>query len=1030
MLARLIRHHVLANLTFGLVLVMGLLAYAQLPRQQDPEINFNWIQVVTLFPGASAEDVERRVTEPLEDAIRNVSDIRFVASTSRENVSSILVRFDEVDQAVFDKRLSDLQREVQNRTEQELPEIVDSPSVMEITTGNAYPTAMVLVTGQADDENLRRQARNVEKDLERIRGIDKVLPIGMAEPEIQVHLRPERLQALGIAPTAVADSVSAWFRDVSGGHVRVAERRWLLRLIGTDVSPDPLARLPVLGPQGEVPLQEVAEVVRGREEAKELVRHQGRPAVLLSITKKPRASTLDLVQRVRDYIGQRNRLRAGTGVELTLLDDSTVPTREAIRIMEGNAGLGLVLVLLVTWAFLGSRIALFTTLGIPFSIAGALWILSAMGETLNTSVLLGVVIVLGMLVDDAVVVVEAIYHRLQQGTEVLRAALESLREVAAPVASSALTTMAAFLPLMLLPGILGEFMRVIPLVVTLALAVSLVEAYWMLPAHLVARRVSFARPSRLHRLRVRANRWIQVTYLRALVRVLRRPGVSFTALGLLFASAAAAVAGGLVRFEFFAFDPLRNFYINVVMPAGTTLDKTMATVLELESRVQRHLEAREVRAAAAYAGQMFTETEPLFGDHLGQIFVSLNPQDGTLRDVDRVIEAMRADAVATPGPRRVSFTRLSGGPPTERPIKVKVRGDDLSEIAEVVGHVKDILASMPGVKDITDDASPGALELALRPDGDGIRRAGLSPVTVARTVQLLGEGEIVTSIQDAGDELDVRVRARPRALDDVYDVLALRITNEQGVSVPLGELVHHEIRPGRDTIRHYNYRRATTVEADIEREVTDTVAANQALREAWERIAPEHPDIDLDFSGELDDIQESLEAIPGLFLMGVGLIYLILGTQFRSYFQPLLVLATVPMAFTGVTLGLLATGNPMSLYTLYGVVALTGVAVNSSIVLIDAANQRRAAGMSTLHATLFAARRRVIPILITSSTTVAGLFSLATGLGGRSLLWGPVATAIVWGLAVSTLLTLFVIPLLYRLFMGRRRTAEAGRATA
>ncbi len=216
----------------------------------------------------------------------------------------------------------------------------------------------------------------------------------------------------------------------------------------------------------------MAEVVRGREEASALVRYQGRPAVLLSVTKKARASTLDIVQQVNDYIAERNRLKTGTGVELVLLDDSTVPTRQAIAVMENNAWLGLLLVLVVTWAFLGGRIAFFTTLGIPFALAGAFWALAALGETLNTSVLLGAVIVLGMLVDDAVVVVEAIYVRLQAGTRVLRAAVEGLREVAAPVASSVLTTMAAFLPLMLLPGILGDFMRVIPLVVTLALAGS------------------------------------------------------------------------------------------------------------------------------------------------------------------------------------------------------------------------------------------------------------------------------------------------------------------------------------------------------------------------------------------------------------------------------------------------------------------------------------------------------------------------------------------------------------------------------
>jgi multidrug efflux pump subunit AcrB len=234
---------------------------------------------------------------------------------------------------------------------------------------------------------------------------------------------------------------------------------------------------------------------------------------------------------------------------------------------------------------------------------------------------------------------------------------------------------------------------------------------------------------------------------------------------------------------------------------------------------------------------------------------------------------------------------------------------------------------------------------------------------------------------------------------------------------------------GRGEIRHYNFRRSITVEADLDKETIDTVAANKRLLAEWDKVRARHPAVSLDFSGELDDIQESLDAMAALFLLGVGLIYLILAMQFRSYWQPLMILVTVPLAFAGVAYGLLVAGNPLSLYTLYGVIALTGIAVNSAIVLIDAANTRLAAGMGIIHATIYAARRRVVPILITSFTTLAGLFSLAFGIGGKSLLWGPVASAIFWGLTISTVLTLFVIPLIYLAFMrrsaGRRAAVQA-----
>jgi multidrug efflux pump subunit AcrB len=1027
MLQRFLNNHVLANLTFALVLAVGVLSFLQMPREKDPTINFNWIQISTMMPGASAQDVEKLITDPLEDAVRKVSDIKFISSNSREGLSSILVRFTDVDERTFDKRVNDLRREIQSKENRELPPEAESPFIFEVTTANAFPSATIIVSGYADDENLRRQARTVRQDLERLRGVDTVAALALHDPELQVLFFPERLEALGITAADIADSVRAVFRDTSAGTASVQEQQWLVRLLGTDSDPSYLARLPVLNSAGEVPLASVAEVVRGRKKPSSLVLYDGRPAVLLSVMKQAGTNTLELLDRINEYIDARNALTDATGVELVLVDDRTEATREALGVMQTNALLGLLLVLLVTWAFLGSRIALLIGIGIPFTLAGTFWALSALGHTLNNSVLLGVVIALGMIVDDAVVVVESIYYRLRHGMDTARAAVEALREVFAPVTASVLTTIAAFLPLMLLPGIVGQFMFVIPLVVTLALAISLIEAYWMLPVHVTAARVNFRNPSRVQRRRVRVTHWIQVRYGRALIRVLRWPRASMAGVVLLFAGAVGAVAAGMVNINFFAFDPFRLFYVNVEMPPGSSLEETVRVTRTIEQRLHTRIREGEVRETAAYAGQMFTETEPLFGDHYGQVVVSLNPSREGLRSVDEMIEEIRPHVVGTPEPLNVSFLRISDGPPTTKPINIKVRGDDFAELRAAADALRDMLGATQGVSDISDDDSGGRMELVLRLDNDAVRRAGLHPAPLARTVRMLVDGEVVASMQDQGEKIEVRVRAHPHPLQDVQALLRQTLATPDGGRIALGRLVHHELGESKGNIRHYNLRRTITVEASIDKTQVDTVTANQRVQRQWAQLAPQYPGVVLDFSGELDDIQESLDAMWVLFLLGVGLIYLILGTQFRSYFQPLMILTTVPLAFTGVVLGLLITRNPLSLYTLYGVVALAGIAVNAAIVLISAANARLAAGMTVLHATLYAARRRVIPILITSLTTIAGLFSLATGLGGHSLVWGPVATAIVWGLGFSTLLTLFVIPLLYRFFMGRSAVARERR---
>ncbi len=1022
----LLRNHPLANILFAVVLAMGAVSYALMPREQDPEINFNWVNVVTTLPGASAEDVEKRVTQPLEDAIKNVADIRFVTSSSRENVSSILVRFRDVSERVFDKRVNDLRREIQNKAQAELPEEVrEDPRVMEITTSNGFPTAQVLVAGQADDETLRRVSREVRLDLERLAGVDQVFALGLHDPELRVEFDPRRIAARGIHAADLSDAVRGWFRDTFAGKSRVAGEAWLVRVIGQSADPEYLAglTLAVPGTRERIPLGDVAAVERARGTPRHLASSDGRPAVLLSVTKKAYTNTLDLVQEIRAYAEAKQALLAPLGLRIALTDDQTVPTRQAIGIMESNALLGLALVLAVCWLFLGTRVSVLVALGIPFSLAGGFAVLYAAGFTLNISVLLGVVIVLGMLVDDAVVVVEAIYYRVQRGQQVLAASLDALRETAAPVTAAVLTTIAAFLPLMLLPGIVGKFMFVIPFVVALTLAISLVEAYWMLPTHLTALKLNLARPSRVQRMRHRFTHLLRLRYARALVYVMRRPR-RFAALILVaVAAAGGAVAGGMVRLEFFAVDPMRLFYVNVDMPASAPIESTLSSVEQVERAVRARLRDGEARALTSVAGVKFTDAEPLYGDAYGQLVVSLEPEADGGRTVQEIVDALRADVLALPGPGKLSFTVLSGGPPVAKPVRVRVRNDDPVELRAAADAMLGIVRGIPGAKDVTDDDIEGRPELRLALDAEAIRASGISPALAARLARLHVDGEVVTQMRDQGEKVEVRVRAARGGAVDAARLLddPVALSGDAGTTT-LGALLRAETGVGKGVIKHYNLRRAITVEADIERGTTDTLAANRIIREAWAKVQARYPSTTLDFSGELDDIQESLDAMKVLFLLGVGLIYLILAAQFRSYWQPAMILVTVPLAFTGVVFGLLVSGNPLSLYTLYGVIALTGIAVNAAIVLIDAANARRRQRMSVLHAAVYAARRRVVPIIITSTTTIAGLFSLAVGLGGHSLIWGPVASSIVWGIGFSTVLTLFAMPLLYQALMPEHRS--------
>jgi len=1029
----LLANHPLANIAFVVVLLLGAISYATMPREQDPEINFNWVNITTVLPGATAEEVERLVTNPLEDAIQGVSDIRFVTSNSRNNVSSLLVRFSELSERDFDKRMNDLRREIQNKAASEMPKEANEPRVLEITTSNGFPTAALVLKGQADDEALRLAARRIKADLERIAGVDQVFALGLRNPELRVVPDVQALAMRGLTAADVADSLQAWWRDTSAGTLRTADGAWSISVQGISSDPNVLANWPVLSSQRpgvSARLQDVARIEQARAKASQYAATEGMPAIYMSVTKKSGTNTLELVQRLKDYITQQNQGIADKGLSLLLSDDQTIPTKKAIDVMETNALLGAVMVLVVSWLFLGWKVGALIALGIPFSLLATFALLNGMDNTINVSVLLGVVIALGMLVDDAVVVAEAIYYRVQRGQHLADACVDGVSEVFGPVLASVATTMAAFLPLMLLPGIMGKFMFVIPFVVSVALAISLIEAFWMMPVHMAAIGVNQPDVNKPD-WRTRFNRRIRLKYGQALAYVIRRPK-RFAMVGVLsVVSAVTLLATGVIRVQFFAFDPIRAFYVNVDMPSNAALEDTLKAVNQVELAVRAQLKGvgpeLEARSASTLAGVKFTDTEPLYGETYGQVFVSLNPLGPNSREVEAVVEGMRKAIEDMPSAGKKSFTMLAGGPPSGKPIAVKVRGDDFTEIQAAADAIKTMVRDIPGATDVQDDNLPGRPQLTLRMDSDALRSNHVNAALLARLVRLSVDGEVVAFTREAGDKIELRVIANESDYANPSSVSALLdmpIALPNGDVTRLGALVEPQTGPTRGLIKHYNLRRTITVEANLDKELTDTAKANDMLKVGWAGIQHDHPNISLDFSGELEDIEESLNAMKVLFLLGMGLVFLILAAQFASYFQPLMILVTVPLAFTGVAFGLTLSGNPLSLYTLYGVIALTGIAVNSAIVLIAAANDRLRLGRKTSHAIVQAARRRVVPILITTTTTIGGLFSLAFGLGGKSLLWGPVASSIVWGLAFLTVLTLFMVPLLYMAFMRGQQPAK------
>jgi multidrug efflux pump subunit AcrB len=629
------------------------------------------------------------------------------------------------------------------------------------------------------------------------------------------------------------------------------------------------------------------------------------------------------------------------------------------------------------------------------------------GASFNGNSLFGLVLVLGIIVDDAIIIVENCFRHRQLGKGWRDAAIDGTSEVAGPVFAATATTIAAFLPVALLPGIMGKFLRVIPITVCLALAASLVEAFVILPSH-------FADWPLKGLTRGGEHGWLaglKDAYERALRRVIRWRYFFALVLPMVLLAGAAGIIGR-AGVDMFSGEEVAVFQVRVKLPVGTNLETT-SEVLEEFERAARALPRSEVRAVHATAGLIMTDADWVFRTYVGQLWLDLVPSYERSRTTDEIMGELREKVRGISGPTSVELAKLNTGPPMGKPVEVKVKGKYFAALEAAAEEIKVALGEMDGVTDIGDDFDRGKREVRLRVDPERAALHGLTIGQVGMAVRSEVEGEIADVMYDGDEEIEIRVKVDRSTFERPEDFLRLPIRTPAGDTVSLGSLAGYSMEPSYAEIRRYKQDRAITVFAGVDKARTTSPAVNQAISERFEDIAKRHPGVSLDFSGEFEEFKTSLLGLVQLFAFGILAIIAILATQFRSYTQPFVILLAIPMAFVGACLGVLLSGNPFSLITMFGFIALAGVAVNDAIVLIAFVNNLRAEGVAAVEAVVRAGRMRLRPIILTSVTTIAGLVPMAVGLGGYSLTWAPLANTIVWGLAVGTFLTVFLIPAAY-----------------
>jgi multidrug efflux pump subunit AcrB len=1022
-----VKNPVAANLLMVVILVGGFLSVLGAKPEVFPEFSLDTITVSVPYLGAAPEEVEEGVNIRIEEAIQGIDGIEKITSTASEGSGSVSI---ELDTGADLARVLD---EVKARVDaiETFPEETEKPLVQEVT--NRRQVINVAIHGDVAERTLKVLAERTRDEIAAIPGITQVDVSNARAYEISIEISESQMRRHGLTFDQVAGAVRRSSLDLPGGSVKTVGGEFLLRTKGQAYSGEEFENLVLLTrPDGtHVQLGDIAQVVDGFAETDQFSRFQNDPALMVEVFRTEDQGAIEVATLVNEYVADAEG-RLPAGVSMTTWNDSSLILQDRLSLLVRNGVTGFILVVIVLSLFLHFKLAFWVSLGIPISFLGALWMLPALDVTINMMSLFAFIVVLGIVVDDAIIVGENVYAHQQRHGDGLRAAVEGTREVAVPVIFAILTTVAAFAPMLMVEGVMGKIMAVIPLVVIPCLAFSLIESKLILPAHLAHTTYGDdgSRPGVVQRAHNRVGdglQWfIQRVYRPSLAFALRWRYLTVATAAATVILTAGLVGGGWLRFVFMPPVESDTVSVSVTMPQGTPVDVTSAAVQQLETAADRvRAEVEEETGLDVFKFVYATigstpggqggpggggGTSPS-SSNIGGVLIELSGAEERPLGSTELANRWRDAIGVIPDAVEVRFTSslFSAGDP----IYVQLTGTNIDELRGAAVTLKERLAGYAGVYDITDSFREGKQELKL-----GIQPAaemlGLSLQDMARQVRQAFYGEEAQRIQRGRDDVRVMVRYPEAARRSLGNLESMRIRTPDGQEVPFSQVAVVEPGRGFASIRRVDRRREVSVTADVDSAQT---TAGQVIADLETRVLPEvlvaHPGVLYSLEGEQAEQRESLGGLYGGFAIAMLVIYALLAVPLKSYIQPFVIMSAIPFGFVGATWGHVIMGLDLSLLSMFGLVALTGVVVNDSLVLVDFANRHRAKGGSTLEAVQQAGARRFRPILLTSLTTFFGLFPLIMETSRQAQFMIPMAVSLAFGVVFSTVVTLIIVPTLY-----------------
>ena len=1014
------QHKVAANLLMVVMLLAGTWGLAHLNVQFFPNFEIEMVTVTTAWSGASAEDVERSITVPLEQTLRTTDGLDKMSSTSSQGLSLITLEFPEgTDMGAATDRVEELVNAVRN-----LPADAEATEVSHVL--RYEPVARLLVHGPPDIRELRPLVRRMEREL-LDRGIAKVTITGLPEDELAIQIPQATLEDLGLSLQQVAQRVAAGSRDLPAGTVgrddvgrevrTLDQRRTELGFEQLVLRADREGRL--------VRVADVAEVERRPRPNQVALTFQEQPTVELQLMRSTSADSLVSARIMHDWLDEA-RLRYPPDVTITPYDEHWTLIEDRINLLLKNGGSGLLLVVGILFLFLNGRVAFWVAVGIPVSFMATLAIVYLAGGSINMISLFALIMALGIIVDDAIVVGEDALTHYQTGESSLEAAEGGARRMFAPVMSSSLTTIAAFLPLFAISGFIGKFLGDIPFVIVCVIIASLFESFLVLPGHLrhSFRGLQHAEPGRFRRRWDAGFAHFRDRYFRALVTWAVNNRVAIVSIALATVIVLFGVLrGGRMGFSFFPNVEGNGVVASATFVAGTPPERVKAFAEHLESQLyatDRALGGGLVQVANVALGRGFFSNgrQEQTGDQFASVTVELLPSDQRAVRNEEFIETWEASLVRPPGLEYLTITSRTGGHPG-RDLEVRLVGPDADALKRAALELADALSAIPGVQAIEDDMPYGQQQLVFRvsPLGESL---GLTVQDVGRQMRAAFDGELAQIFNEGDEEIEVRVmlpdreRYRLSALDDLNVVLP------GGGSVPLMSVVDLQEQRGFKAIRHAEGRLAATVYADVNKQTANANEIRALLRSGVLPTLAERHDLSWEFTGRAEDQRDTASDMQKGALFALAMIYIVLAWVFGSYGWPLVVMAIIPFGIVGALFGHLFMGITPTILSMFGLFALSGIVVNDSIILVVFYKQLRERGMGVREAIVEAACQRLRAVLLTSLTTIAGLLPLLfeTSLQAQFLI--PMAVSISFGLAFATFLVLLLVPALLSALEGAR----------